>query len=55
VPACCCARGRLADAAVSGPAERCGFTREAVLRSHLPFKGGLRDTVMYGLLPGELG
>ena len=35
-------------------AERCGFTREAVLRSHLPFKGGLRDTVMYGLLPGEL-
>ena len=35
-------------------AERCGFTREALLRSHLPFKGGLRDTVMYGLLPGEL-
>jgi len=35
-------------------AERCGFTREAVLRSHLPFRGGRRDTVVYGLLPGEL-
>ncbi|WP_017977213.1 GNAT family N-acetyltransferase [Actinopolyspora halophila] len=35
-------------------AERCGFTREGVLRSHLPFQGGRRDTVMYGLLPGEL-
>lgn len=30
-------------------AERCGFTREALLRSHMPFKGGLRDTVVYGL------
>lgn len=36
-------------------AERCGFTREGVLRSHLPFQGERRDTVMYGLLPGELG
>ena len=35
-------------------AERCGFTREGVLRSHLPFKGGRRDTVVYSLLPGEL-
>lgn len=35
-------------------AERCGFTREGVLRSHLPFKGGRRGTVIYGLLPGEL-
>ena len=35
-------------------AERCGFTREALLRSHLPFRGGRRDTVVYGLLPGEL-
>jgi RimJ/RimL family protein N-acetyltransferase len=35
-------------------AERCGFTREAVLRSHLPFKGGRRDTVVFSLLPGEL-
>lgn len=35
-------------------AERCGFTREALLRSHIPFKGGRRDTVVYSLLPGEL-
>jgi RimJ/RimL family protein N-acetyltransferase len=35
-------------------AERCGFTREAVLRSHLAFKGRRRDTVVFGLLPGEL-
>jgi RimJ/RimL family protein N-acetyltransferase len=35
-------------------AERCGFTREGVLRSHLPFKGGRRDTVVFSLLPGEL-
>jgi hypothetical protein len=25
-----------------------------VLRSHLPFQGGRRDTVMYSLLAGEL-
>ena len=30
-------------------AERCGFTREALLRAHMPFKGGMRDTVVYGL------
>jgi RimJ/RimL family protein N-acetyltransferase len=35
-------------------AERCGFTREAVLRSHIPFKGGRRDTIVFSLLPGEL-
>jgi RimJ/RimL family protein N-acetyltransferase len=35
-------------------AERAGFTREALLRSHLPFKGGRRDTVVYSLLPHEL-
>jgi RimJ/RimL family protein N-acetyltransferase len=35
-------------------ADRCGFTREAVLRSHLTFKGGRRDTVMFSLLAGEL-
>jgi RimJ/RimL family protein N-acetyltransferase len=34
--------------------QRCGFTREDVLRSHLPFKGGRRDTVVFSLLPGEL-
>jgi RimJ/RimL family protein N-acetyltransferase len=35
-------------------AERCGFVREGVLRSHIPFKGGRRDTVVFSLLPGEL-
>jgi RimJ/RimL family protein N-acetyltransferase len=35
-------------------AERCGFVREGVLRSHMPFKGGRRDTVMFSLLSGEL-
>jgi RimJ/RimL family protein N-acetyltransferase len=35
-------------------AERCGFTREGILRSHIPFRGSRRDTVMYSLLPGEL-
>lgn len=35
-------------------AQRCGFTREGLLRSHLAFKSGRRDTVVFGLLPGEL-
>ena len=35
-------------------AERVGFTREGLLRSHMAFKGGRRDTLVYGLLPGEL-
>ena len=35
-------------------AERCGFHREGVLRSHSPFKGGRRDTVVFSLLPDEL-
>ncbi len=35
-------------------ASRCGFIREGVLRSHMPFKGRRRDTVMFSLLPGEL-
>ncbi|MPQ99055.1 GNAT family N-acetyltransferase [Modestobacter sp. I12A-02628] len=35
-------------------AERCGFTREGVLRSHVPFQGGRRDSVLFSLLPGEL-
>ena len=34
-------------------AERCGFAREGLLRSHLPFKGGRRDTVIYSLLPSD--
>lgn len=35
-------------------AERCGFVREGVLRSHMRFKGGRRDTMVFSLLPGEL-
>jgi RimJ/RimL family protein N-acetyltransferase len=35
-------------------AERCGFTREGLLRSHVPFKGARRDSMIYSLLPGEL-
>jgi len=35
-------------------AERAGFVQEGVLRSHMAFKGGRRDTVMFSLLPGEL-
>lgn len=46
-----CAPDNLASQRV---AERCGFTREGVLRSHIPYKGGRRDTVIYSLLAGEL-
>ena len=35
-------------------AERCGFTREGLLRSHVPSKGGRRDTVLFGLLGSDL-
>jgi RimJ/RimL family protein N-acetyltransferase len=35
-------------------AGRCGFSREGLLRSHVPFQGGRRDSVIYSLLPGEL-
>ena len=35
-------------------AERCGFSREGLLRSHVPFQGARRDSVIYSLLPGEL-
>ena len=35
-------------------ADRCGFTREGVMRSHMPFKGTRRDTVLFSLLPHEL-
>jgi RimJ/RimL family protein N-acetyltransferase len=45
-----CAPDNLASQAV---AERCGFVREALLRSHMAFKGGRRDTVVYGLLAGD--
>lgn len=30
---------------------RCGFRREGLLRSHMSFKGGRRDTVVFGLVP----
>ena len=46
-----CAPDNLASQRV---AERCGFRREGLLRSHMRFKGGRRDTVVHGLLPGEL-
>ncbi|WP_433491305.1 GNAT family N-acetyltransferase [Nocardia grenadensis] len=36
-------------------AERSGFTREGLLRSHLPFKGGRRDSVLFSLLPTDPG
>jgi RimJ/RimL family protein N-acetyltransferase len=35
-------------------AERCGFTREAVLRSYLQGKDGRQDMVAYGLLAREV-
>ena len=37
-------------------AERCGFTREGRLRSHMLIRhtGQRRDSLVYGLLPGEL-
>jgi len=35
-------------------ADRCGFTREGLLRSYVPFKGARRDSLIYSLLPGEL-
>ena len=34
-------------------AERCGFTREAVLRSYLPGKEGRQDMVAFGLLVSD--
>jgi RimJ/RimL family protein N-acetyltransferase len=34
-------------------AERCGFTREAVLRSYLEAGDGRQDMVAFGLLAGE--
>lgn len=34
-------------------AERCGFVREGVQRSHTASKGARRDTMIFTLLPGE--
>jgi RimJ/RimL family protein N-acetyltransferase len=38
------------NAASQRVAERCGFTREAVLRSYMPGKEGRQDMVAFGLL-----
>lgn len=35
-------------------AERAGFVREGLMRAHIPFRGGRRDSVLYGLLPADL-
>jgi RimJ/RimL family protein N-acetyltransferase len=42
------------NVASQGVAAKAGFTREALLRAHLPFKGGRRDTVVFSLLPEDL-
>jgi RimJ/RimL family protein N-acetyltransferase len=36
-------------------AEKAGFTREGILRSHMHFSEGRRDSVMFSLLPEDLG
>ena len=35
-------------------AARCGFTREGLLRSHTPFKGSRRDTIVFSLLRDDI-
>ncbi|MBF4995980.1 GNAT family N-acetyltransferase [Nocardia sp. BSTN01] len=45
-----CAPDNLASRRV---AERCGFTHEALLRSHIPFKGQRRDSLLFSLLPTD--
>ena len=35
-------------------AERAGFTREGLLRAHLPTQAGRRDSVIFSLLPADL-
>ncbi|MFC9994887.1 GNAT family N-acetyltransferase [Nocardia sp. NPDC127526] len=45
-----CAPENLASQQV---AARCGFTREGLLRSHIPFQGR-RHTVLFSLLPTDL-
>jgi RimJ/RimL family protein N-acetyltransferase len=42
------------NAASQAVAERSGFRREGLLRSHLAFQGGRRDSLVYGLLPEDL-
>jgi RimJ/RimL family protein N-acetyltransferase len=43
------------NAASQRVAERCGFTREAVLRDYIRGKLGPQDVVAFGLLSDELG
>lgn len=43
-----------ANSASQRVAERAGFTREGVLRSHLVAREGRRDSVVFSLLPGEV-
>lgn len=43
------------NAASQRVAERCGFTREGVLRSYLRGKDGRHDMVAFGLLAGNAG
>lgn len=45
-----CAPDNLASQAV---ARRAGFQLEGRLRSHTPFKGARRDTLLHSLLPGD--
>ena len=35
-------------------AEKAGFVREGVLRSHVRFREGRRDSVLFSLIPGDL-
>ena len=49
-----CGRG-VENLASERVAEKVGFRREGVLRSHMPTPGGSRrDSVLFSLLPGEL-
>ncbi len=43
-----------ANVASQRVAEKAGFTREGVLRAHIAFPEGRRDSVMFSLLPGDL-
>lgn len=42
------------NAASQRVAEKAGFVREGVLRSHLRFREGRRDSVLFSLLPSDL-
>jgi RimJ/RimL family protein N-acetyltransferase len=44
----------VANLASQRVAEKAGFQREGVLRSHLVFRGGRRNSVIFSLLPGDI-